>query len=239
MIDVAASCPQPALLLPGVTGGQVTEVALLLAACRQAVQKLQGCDLIVVCGATPETKQYDVATPGPEAYYSPVAGKPAPLEVLPLSLAVGLRILDGAGPVELQGVADDASPAECAAFGAELAARSARSERIGLLVMADGSARRGEKAPGHFDDRAVAFDDGVADALASGDPEPLLALDPVLASDLLVAGRAAWQVLAGAFTGRRPQAQLTYSEAPFGVWYPVVTWTSVNEWAGPLGGQDR
>ena len=37
-----------------------------------------------------------------------------------------------------------------------------------LLVVADGSARRTEKAPGHLDPRAAAVDDALVDALSSG-----------------------------------------------------------------------
>jgi len=55
-------------------------------------------------------------------------------------------------------------------------------------VVADGSARRTEKAPGHLDDRAEGFDAQVEKALAAGDPELLKALDVNLAEALLVGG---------------------------------------------------
>jgi len=92
-------------------------------------------------------------------------------------------------------------------------------------VMADGSARRGPKAPGHDDPRAPELDRVFEDALRAGDPEPFLKLEPDLADDLLIGGRAAWQVLAGAWEDRAALAKCHYSADPFGVWYPVFTWT--------------
>jgi len=90
--------------------------------------------------------------------------------------------------------------------------------------MGDGSARRGLKAPGYLDERAFPFDDRAVQALSCADVETLSALDPGAAADLLVAGRAPWQVLAGAL-GRRPAAgRLLLADDPFGVLYLVVTW---------------
>ena len=39
-----------------------------------------------------------------------------------------------------------------------------------------------------------------------------------------MAGRAAWQVLAGAVGGQPVHTRLHYSGDPFGVWYPVFGW---------------
>ena len=91
-----------------------------------------------------------------------------------------------------------------------------------LLVMANGSARRGLKAPGHLDQRAFAYDDDLAAALAAGDTAALAGLDLDLAAELLTAGApslarlASFQVL---------ESQLDYDEDPFGVRYWVVRWT--------------
>ncbi len=84
------------------------------------------------------------------------------------------------------------------------AARSASSSgprTVGLLVVGDGAATHTEKAPGHLDERAGPFDAAVAAALRDADPAALAALDPELAAQLLAAGRAPWQVLAGAAGG--------------------------------------
>jgi hypothetical protein len=62
--------------------------------------------------------------------------------------------------------------------------------------------------------------------LGRADARALLALDPGLATELLVAGRAPWQVLAGAAlaTGREMRGELTYQTAPYGVAYFVAHW---------------
>ena len=63
-------------------------------------------------------------------------------------------------------------------------------------------------------------------ALAACDTETLLALDVDLATELLVAGRSAWQVLAGAIdaSGGTWAGSVTYADAPYGVQYTVATW---------------
>ena len=94
---------------------------------------------------------------------------------------------------------------------------------MGLLAMGDGSACRTLKAPGYLDPRAEPFDRAVTKALADADTEALLALDPALAAELMVAGRAPWQVLAGA-AGGRYRGEVLYDEAPYGVQYAVATW---------------
>ncbi|MGL5929976.1 MAG: hypothetical protein ACRCY8_13660 [Dermatophilaceae bacterium] len=73
-----------------------------------------------------------------------------------------------------------------------------RTAASALVVVADGSARRGEKAPGHLDERALAFDEALVSALRDADPAALLALDAALAVDVLAHGRAPLQVAAGA-----------------------------------------
>ena len=97
------------------------------------------------------------------------------------------------------------------------------SDRVGLLVMADGSACRSLRAPGYLDPRAAAFDAVIADAVHSGDLAPLRVMDSDLARELLVAGRAGWQVLAGAMPGRAPSTEVLYEADPFGVFY-LVAW---------------
>lgn len=117
----------------------------------------------------------------------------------------------------------DADAAEVADSGAELVTR-AEGARTAVLVMGDGSARRGEKAPGHLDERAFGFDDRVTTALAAGDPGALRDLDAELAGELLAAGRAAWQVMAAAAPGPA-RVVSTHAEDPFGVLYPVTVWS--------------
>ncbi|MFC7486101.1 hypothetical protein ACOCJ7_12680 [Knoellia sp. CPCC 206453] len=103
-----------------------------------------------------------------------------------------------------------------------------------LLVVADGSARRTEKAPGHLDERALSVDDAIVGAIrGSGDGslDRLLDLDVELCADLLVAGRAPLQGLAaavrasaGSAEGERAAYRVEQLEVsdPFGVLYVVA-----------------
>ena len=90
--------------------------------------------------------------------------------------------------------------------------------------MADGSARRGRRAPGHLDERSAPFDAEVERAVRDGDLEALLAIDPVLARELMATGRPGWQVLAGALAGTAAAAcEIRYRDDPFGVAYLVAS----------------
>lgn len=155
-----------------------------------------------------------------------------PSAPLPLSLTIGAWLLHASGwAVPRHGLAVPAtvSPEDAAELGAKLVVESAPGTRLGLLVMGDGSARRTLKAPGGLDERSGPFDATVADALTTGDADALAALDPDLARDLLVAGRASWQVLAGAWAAAGPPSagwtsELLYDDAPYGVGYLVAVW---------------
>ncbi|MBC3992696.1 hypothetical protein H8N00_28260 [Streptomyces sp. AC563] len=145
---------------------------------------------------------------------------------LPSSLAVAAWLLErarwSAAPVEGFGLAETLAVDRCTALGRELA-RSA--DRVALLISGDGSARRTLKAPGYLDERAAACDAEVARALGTADTAALSDLDPHLAQDLLMSGRASWQVLAGAGDGAGLRGALLYDEAPYGVGYFVATWS--------------
>ena len=94
----------------------------------------------------------------------------------------------------------------------------------GLLVVANGSATRTVKAPGHLDERAEAFDAAVRQALAAGDPAALAGIDLGLADDLWALPDA--DVLRGLAerVGAVTEAHVDYDEAPYGVQYWVVRW---------------
>ena len=94
----------------------------------------------------------------------------------------------------------------------------------GVLVVANGSATRTEKAPGHFDERSAAFDGFVGKALAEGDPAALAGIDTALADELWAMPDAdVLRKLAGRV---RPvtDVQVDYDDAPYGVQYWVVRW---------------
>nr|WP_246422153.1 class III extradiol dioxygenase subunit B-like domain-containing protein [Nocardiopsis mwathae] len=221
----AAVCPHPPLLVPQIARGAAAELDALRAACDRAVADLvaAGPDELVVVGAGEENRVHGADAGGSLAPFGvPLEVGPAPA-VLPHPLTVGRWLAErgGAAPSRYAEVARDARPEECLVRGAELAASV---PRLALLVMGDGSARRTTASPGRFDDRAVGFDDSVAAALADADVEGLSALDPRLADELMAAGRAAWQTLAGAADGSGLRGRLLAHTAPYGVGYFCATW---------------
>ncbi|HEY0539457.1 MAG TPA: class III extradiol dioxygenase subunit B-like domain-containing protein [Actinoallomurus sp.] len=222
MLISAAVCPHPPLLVPEVACGAAPELDALRAACEEAVRRLAGVDVLVVVGSGPVTRDFGAQAAGTLRPYGAdvTVGDGDP--VLPLSLTIGRWLVGDRHPAFYRAVAADASKESCGALGEELAALA---PRVGLLVMGDGSACRTDRAPGYLDERAAAFDAGVARALAEADTRALSRLDPVLAAELLAAGRAPWQVLAGAARGDRFTGALLADEAPYGVGYLVATWT--------------
>jgi hypothetical protein len=93
-----------------------------------------------------------------------------------------------------------------------------------LVVMADGSARRSEKAPGHLHPEAIAFDDRIDSALRSGDAAALAGLDPALGEELWCEGVPGFRVLGEVARERRVSAEVSYADAPYGVAWWVARW---------------
>jgi hypothetical protein len=95
-----------------------------------------------------------------------------------------------------------------------------------VLVLANGTARRGQTAPGHLDTRAAGFDATVETALATGDASTLARLDSDLGADLWASGIASLRAM-GQLEAVRPApvADLRYAADPHGVRYWVVTWS--------------
>jgi hypothetical protein len=229
MLIAAAVCPHPPLLVPEVTGASdpaASELDRLRAACRDAVAVLIGAapDLLVVTGGAGQTTEYP---PGPGGslrdFGVPFSVGADP--VLPLSLTIGKWLLAGAvpprPPVTWQGIASGTATADCLSLGEKLAALA---PRVALLAMGDGPGRRARGVPGAMDPGADGYDRQVTAALAAADPGALAALDPGRDQELFVAGRAAWQVLAGAASAGAFTADLRYAAAPFEVSYYVATW---------------
>lgn len=243
MLVRIAVCPHPPLLVPEVSQGAAAELDGLRLACDRAVAALLAAapDLLAVVGAGGRTREHEPGTWGSlRSFGVPVdvrlgwpADRPAsdppardPAAELPLSLTVGAWLLARTWPsdgpvVRGQEVAGDAPTSACAALGRSLAVAAAR---VAMLVLADGSARRGPQAPGYTDPRAVPLDQAVTAALAAGDAEALLAVPPTLAADVLMSGRAALQVLAGAARGRPWAGELLATDDRYGVAYSVATW---------------
>ncbi len=233
MLIAAALCPSPPLLARELTGADPV-VPELREACREAVDELirASADVVVVVGVAGEERTFDPRARLDVTAYAPALRAPGgsaggagldSLPPLPLPIGLGSRLLDEAGyrgRRELQSVAAGTSPAACAALGARLADAASQ---VALLVMADGSARRGRRAPGYLDVRAEPFDAEVGRAIRTGDMPALLGLDGAMAAELMATGRPAWQVLAGATAGRRPSCVVRYDDDPFGVAYLVAS----------------
>lgn len=99
------------------------------------------------------------------------------------------------------------------AAGASLTA--ADDAATGVLVVGNGSAKRTEKAPGHFDERAETFDAALSTALVAGGP---VDVDATLAEELW-ADVGALEVVRGLAT-----PEVLYDDQPYGVAYWVMLW---------------
>jgi hypothetical protein len=225
VLIAAAVCPHPPVLFPEVAQGAAAELDPLRAACDRAVALLvkSGADRLHVVGRGDSERRHGSDAGGDlTAYGVDVRVGPAP-GVLGLAATVGRRLAERAGTVpdgylELPA---DTTPERAVELGRELAGEA---ERVALLVMGDGSARRDEHSPGYVDERAVPYDDAVAEALARADAPYLAGLTVDTARELMVAGRPAWQVLAGATEGAPFEGETIAYEAPYGVGYLVATW---------------
>ncbi|CAM5437382.1 Extradiol ring-cleavage dioxygenase class III enzyme subunit B domain-containing protein OS=Streptomyces alboniger OX=132473 GN=CP975_26675 PE=4 SV=1 [Streptomyces alboniger] len=238
MLVAAAVCPCPPLLVPEVASGAAPELDPARAACTDAIGVLAAArpDLLVVVGpAGPADRG-----PHPQGARGSFRGFGVDLEVslgprpgealtdreLPPSLAVAGWLLGRTGwstaPVEGLGVGEPLTAEQCVRAGRDL---GARADRVALLVMGDASACRTLKAPGYLDERAAGFDAEIARALATADVAALMALDEDLAHELKAAGRAPWQVLAGAAESATLSGELLYEDAPYGVGYLVAAWS--------------
>ncbi len=98
------------------------------------------------------------------------------------------------------------------------------TEAASLIVMADGSARRGERAPGHVHPGAIDFDDALEEALRAGDADALAELDPEVGAELWCEGVAGFRLLGALVRGRVVAADLLYADAPYGVAWWVARW---------------
>ena len=240
MLVAAAVCPHPPLLVPQVAAGAAPELDDLRQACDRALDALAAVDpeVLVVVGGGTRTRRHPPGSAGSLRRYGVDVevslgaaapggpggpGSPA-APTLPLSLSIGAWLLTRSGlraaTVGWE-VASDAPTDDCRALGERLAAEA---DRVALLVMGDGSARRSPQAPGYEDPRAAAYDAAVVQALADGDGEALLVLDPAESAELMAAGRAAWQVLAGAAADQLTDTAVLYDAAPYGVEYVVALW---------------
>lgn len=231
MIAAAAFCPYPPLLVPALAGGAAAELEPVRDACRKALTSVhETAERLVLLG-----------TAATSAFHSPVArgslsghgvavdvqlGSPAcggSIE-LPLSLTVGAWLVAQALGDRTGAVGFSIGPDFASTRAALDLLALAETERVGLVVMGDGSARRSTTAPGYFDERAEPFDSAVAAALRDGDGDALASLDESRGADLLAAGVPAWRAAGALLAGGEFDAELLYAQAPYGVGYFVAQW---------------
>ncbi len=200
MIETVLVLPMPRALLPPVS--REDPVAALRAACDDAI----------VSVLAPSPARVAVLAPPVD-----VANRARGVTE-PLGLRVARHLFDAHPAGRL------AKLTEHVALPYAAAALLETAEPTTLVVMADGSASRGEKAPGHLHPEAVPFDDVIAQALRTGDAEVLAALDPVLAAEVWCEGVASFRVLGEVARGREVTAMVTYDDAPHGVAWWVARW---------------
>lgn len=233
MLHGAVIVPAAPVLVPEVAQGAAAE----LEPCRRAVGDALASlltppvDQVVIIGAGSSTRRFGTSARGSLRGIGVDVtvgwGDEAAADTLPRSIVVAAWALTQArwqGVTSAIEVAVDEHPQVCLGLGAGLADEPGR---VVVVVAADGTARRSTAAPGYTDERAHAFDQQWMQALARGDAQALARLDPQLATDLMMEGRAPLQVLAGAALAAdedRWEGRPWWDGDPYGVAYSVVSW---------------
>jgi hypothetical protein len=235
VITGAAFVPSTPMLVPAVASGAADELADVRVASLAALRRVlaAGAERVVVLGAGREIRTHfsgtgslrglgvDLDVPLDPA--NPGGGAP-----LPLALTIGAWLLAQAGwPGDRTALELDpgAGTATIASVATALANETTRSV---LLVVADGSAARSEKAPASLHPDAAAFDADVAAALASGHPHLLAEVDRDRAAAVSAQGWPAWHAAAVALAVGQDapyDAEVLADVAPYGVGYLVAAWT--------------
>jgi hypothetical protein len=161
-----------------------------------------------------------VCVPGVLALLPQYASLDDPVADLRAAVRSAVAWLVEDGPAELAAATDGSRRVGRQLLGDRLDGSGARER---LLVVANGSATRTEKAPGHFDERAAAFDAAIGKALADGDPAAFADIDTALADELW-ADVAAFRSLGSDVDLAGAEVHVDYDDAPYGVQYWVVRW---------------
>jgi hypothetical protein len=231
VIVAVAFLPNPPLLVPAVASGAAAELEPLRDACRTALRRLPGGARLAVLGGADVSAMHSPVARGSLSGYgvaldvhlgSPACGGSVEL---PLALTVGAWVLgDTLGP-NTGAVGFSVGPDFATSRAAVDLLALAETERVALIVMGDGSARRSTTAPGYLDPRAEPFDAAVEGALRDGDVEALGRLDGREGAELLASGVPAWQAASAVLSGEY-DPELLYADAPYGVGYFVAAWTA-------------
>ncbi|WP_262848761.1 hypothetical protein [Mumia quercus] len=221
MLLSVAVVPQTPLLVPEIAAGAADEL-----------EPLRACVLEAVGAATSSADRVVVVAPGPAAVsFTDVRADFSPYgygEAAPATRGVRAGSALPLGAWLLDRVAADVPREYHETSGSALALRP--GARTALVVLADGTAKRDESAPGHVDVRALAFDAAVSTALAGPDTEALADLDLDRAAELWASGAPALRALGATVradsnpTAASWRARLRYDAAPYGVGYWVAEW---------------
>lgn len=225
-MPLVAFVPPSPLLPAGQHVGDVAEVVDLRDAAREAVTALvadaPGRVVVLAFGDSETRDERAGGSLRPHGVEVDAGGDE---RVLGLGHTVGAWLLDEAGW---------SGPRAYVGVGSGLLALG---DHDALLVVADGSARRTDKAPGHLEDRAEPFDAVLEAALADGDADVLGGVDQSLADAVWCTTAPVWRAAgdaaaarlaahAGAHGPARPtQAGLRLATAPLGVGWFVAGWT--------------
>jgi hypothetical protein len=166
-----------------------------------------------------------VCVPSTPALLPAYASREDPIAALREAVAAAIAWLP-AGQVSV--LTADASPAAKRVAATLLGDRTGLPydpDDRGLLVVANGTATRTEKAPGHLDERAEEFDAGLRAGLAAGDPGVLAGTDVALGAELWCPDAPAFVGLGRTVVdGTVTSARIDYDDDPYGVQYWVARW---------------
>lgn len=210
MIVAAAVCPSPPMLVPEVNAG-ADDLADLRTACDDVVEALLAHepDRVVVIGAGALEHDLDESAGGSFTGFGVDLHVGGHSDELPLSLTIGAWLLSRAGWVGPRTYSTGTPDVE---------------GRVALLVIADGTAKRTTESPGYLDERAIAYDEVIEGALATGDARTLAELDLDLGAELWAAGAPALRVLGEFFADLPIEPEIRAKTALFGVAYWVALW---------------
>lgn len=226
MLAAIALTPSAPVLVPELAGAAAAEVAGLRDAALAAVATLS--KRWIVIGVGPADRVIESNVGGSFAGYGvdvPVLLAPGaaatvvdlPLCALTAGWLRGQAAPDASAAVRVFAADHDADAA--LKFGRALRTEiDAIGESIGVLVVADGANTLTPSAPGGYNPDALAMQESLDEALATGDGAALGRLPE------LIIGRVAYQVLAGLTEDQTYETTELARGAPFGVGYFVGTW---------------
>ncbi|MEP7194210.1 MAG: hypothetical protein ABI903_15280 [Actinomycetota bacterium] len=254
MLITAAIVPGPPALVAELMGSAAAELDELRLAADQAVSRAVS-DLATAWAASPgsglgagsaspqivvvgrgEPAEFDAAGPVSFASFGRDVVVPAMIDgqrsepelPTPIMVARYLASRDLAAHPEHAGLWASArwlttSGAAAFALGRRLAVGGIS---VALILVADGAACHGPKAPRAQDERADRYDEGVCAALASGRAARLAQIDVELGDELGASGSQVWPVLVAAAAGDGI-GKVHWSGAPYGVGWAVASWRPI------------